>query len=172
MRFKTEQNDPENAGLGKARARLEVIKEKHPYLSYADIWSLAGYVAIEESGGPAIPFALGRQDYSEEEAVANTKTTSGCPFGDGAFNPGGSRLPAADLGRDTTVAEDAPMHEKEAPTINAVRGTFERLGMDDQETVALIVLGYRDNSDSLPTPTRAHRHRPLCLDHSVLTTLS
>ena len=82
-RFKTEQNDPENAGLGKARARLEVIKEKHPYLSYADIWSLAGYVAIEESGGPAIPFALGRQDYSEEEAVANTKTTSGCPFGDG-----------------------------------------------------------------------------------------
>ena len=46
-------------------------------------------------------------------------------------------------GPDTTCAKDAPMCEKEAPTINAVRRTFDRMGFDDQETVALIVLGHQ-----------------------------
>lgn len=146
MRFKTEQDDPENAGLGKARDRLEAVKQKHPYLSYADIWTLAGYVAIEESGGPAITFSMGRIDFTKAEAEAKhhgakTAKGSGCPFGDGKVNTSGSRLPPADLGPDASVGDDAPMCEKEAPTINAVRQTFQRMGFDDQETVALIILG-------------------------------
>ena len=51
--------------------RLQAVKEKHPYLSYADIWTLAGYVAIEESGGPAVTFSMGRKDFSKAEAVAS-----------------------------------------------------------------------------------------------------
>lgn len=37
-------------------------------MSYADIYILAGYVAIEASGGPTIPFCTGRRDFTLEEA--------------------------------------------------------------------------------------------------------
>eukprot|EP00040_Diaphanoeca_grandis_P023920 m.130796 g.130796 ORF g.130796 m.130796 type:complete len:386 (+) comp29501_c1_seq1:185-1342(+) len=142
MRFKTESEDPENAGLPLAIKILEPIKQKYPWLSQADIWILAGYVAIETTGGPHIRFATGRQDFTMEEAVASNGPT-GCPFGDGKHNPCGSRLPSADLGENKTAGKNAPMHEKEASTIAAMRGTFQRMGFNDKETACLIVLGHQ-----------------------------
>ena len=50
------------AGLGEARKRLEKIKQKFPGISYADLWTLAGVVAIEEMGGPKIKWRPGRTD--------------------------------------------------------------------------------------------------------------
>ena len=47
-------------GLAEARKRLEPIKGQFPGLSYADLWILASYVAIEEMGGPKMPFRAGR----------------------------------------------------------------------------------------------------------------
>lgn len=108
----------------------------------ADIIILAGHVAIEHTGGPAVPFSYGRRDFNVEEARAIHGAT-GCPFGDGKHNPKGSRLPAADLGPREGCAASASMAEKESPTIDAMRGTFDRLGFDDKETVALIVLGHQ-----------------------------
>jgi len=142
MRFTAEQRDPENAGLDKARTLLEPIHRQHPWLSLADLWTLAGYVAIEELGGPRLRFSTGRKDYTWEEAVQKYGS-SGCPFGDGKLNPCGSRLPAADLGSDNSVGASAPMCQKEAKTIEAVRGTFERMGFSDKETVALMILGHQ-----------------------------
>ena len=52
MRFKPESDWGANAGLHLARAKLEVVKAKHPEISYADLWSFAGTVAIVEMGGP------------------------------------------------------------------------------------------------------------------------
>merc|ERR1712188_187970 len=104
MGFGAETNDPENAGLFKAKKLLAPIHEQHPWLSFADLWILAGYVAIEATGGPRIRFAHGRKDFTEEEAAA-IYGQSCCPFGDGKFNPNGSRLPAADLGSDKSVPE-------------------------------------------------------------------
>jgi len=43
-----------------------VLKE-HPSLSVADLWILASYVAIEEMGGPYIPFHPGRVDSMSEK---------------------------------------------------------------------------------------------------------
>ena len=40
-----------NAGLKVARDLLEPIKVKFPWISYADLWTLAGATAIEEMGG-------------------------------------------------------------------------------------------------------------------------
>jgi len=68
---------------------------------------------------------------------------SRCSFGDGKFNPNGSRLPAADLGPDESVSALGPMCKREAPTINAMRSTFERMGFGDRETVALLLLGHQ-----------------------------
>ena len=47
-------------GLAEARKRLEPIKAQFPGLSYADLWILASYVAIEDMGGPKMPFRAGR----------------------------------------------------------------------------------------------------------------
>lgn len=142
MRFDIETNDPENAGLGKAKKLLEPIVQKYSWLSVADIWILSGYVAIEAMGGPSIPFSIGRKDFTKQEAEKKYGP-SRCPFGDGKFNPGGSRLPAADLGSDSKAPRGCPMHVKEKQTIDSVRGTFTRLGMSDRETVVLIILGHQ-----------------------------
>lgn len=62
MRFKPESAWGANAGLAVARERLDAIKAKYPGLTYADLWSLAGVVAIQEAGGPLIPWRAGRSD--------------------------------------------------------------------------------------------------------------
>lgn len=142
MRFEAEANDPENAGFEKAKSLLAPIHERYPWLSYADLCILAGYVAIEAAGGARIRFAHGRQDFTKEQAMA-IYGKSGCPFGDGKFNPNGSRLPAADLGPDQNVRASAPMCQREAPTINAMRSTFSRMGFSDRDTVALLLFGHQ-----------------------------
>ncbi|KAG7540195.1 hem peroxidase [Arabidopsis thaliana x Arabidopsis arenosa] len=62
IRFKEELNRPHNKGLEKAVAFCEEVKVKHPRVSYADLYQLAGVVAVEVTGGPAIPFTPGRKD--------------------------------------------------------------------------------------------------------------
>jgi cytochrome c peroxidase len=62
MRFDPEAAHGANAGLDVARASLESIKKEHPGISYADLWTLAAVVAIEEMGGPKIPWRAGRVD--------------------------------------------------------------------------------------------------------------
>jgi len=62
MRFAPEANHGANAGLEKARARLEAVKTKFPEISYSDLWTLAGVVAVQELGGPYVPWRAGRKD--------------------------------------------------------------------------------------------------------------
>eukprot|EP01130_Rhizamoeba_saxonica_P018018 TRINITY_DN890_c0_g1_i1.p1 TRINITY_DN890_c0_g1~~TRINITY_DN890_c0_g1_i1.p1 ORF type:complete len:310 (-),score=86.04 TRINITY_DN890_c0_g1_i1:36-965(-) len=62
MRFSPEKDHGANAGLEFARAKLEAIKSKYPEITYADLWSLAGAVAIETLGGPEIDWRPGRSD--------------------------------------------------------------------------------------------------------------
>lgn len=97
-----------NAGLDTARDFLEPIKAKHPNLTYADLYTLAGVVAIEAMGGPKVEWHAGRQD-----------------FADGSSSPPDGRLPNADMG-----------HEEN--TIQHIRDVFGRMGFNDREMVALI----------------------------------
>ena len=62
MRFSPESADGANAGLGIERDILMPVKKEFPELSFADIWTLAGCVAVEESGGPKIEHHIGRSD--------------------------------------------------------------------------------------------------------------
>jgi len=70
MRFDSECQDPANAGLKLAQQFLEPIQAKFPDITFADLWVLASYVAIEAMGGPKIPFTGGRRD---------AKSASACP---------------------------------------------------------------------------------------------
>ena len=69
MRYEAEGGDPANAGLQHGRAFLEPIKEKHPWITYSDLWTLAGVVAIKEMGGPEIPWKGGRTDLVDDSKV-------------------------------------------------------------------------------------------------------
>lgn len=62
MRFVPECEHGANAGLDVARKLLEPVKAKFPWISNADLWTLAGGVAIEEMGGPEIKWHPGRVD--------------------------------------------------------------------------------------------------------------
>jgi len=112
MRFKPESDHGGNAGLGAARALLEPIKAAFPEISYADIYIFAGCVAIESMGGPSLPFRPGRSDAS---GPADPKV-------DSRFSPDG-RLPDA-------CRDDVPLEQH-------VRDIFYRMGLNDQEIVAL-----------------------------------
>ena len=69
MRFCPEATWGANQGLGMARALLEPLKAKYPGASYADIWTFASKVAIEEMGGPVIPWRPGRTDADDGSKI-------------------------------------------------------------------------------------------------------
>ncbi|PGH27983.1 cytochrome c peroxidase, mitochondrial [Polytolypa hystricis UAMH7299] len=62
MRFTPESGHGANAGLSHARDFLAPVKAKFPWISYGDLWTLAGCCAIQELQGPVIPWRPGRQD--------------------------------------------------------------------------------------------------------------
>ena len=65
MRFAPESEWGANAGLHVARNLLEPVKRQYPGITYADLWTLAGVVAVEEMGGPKIEWRAGRSDASD-----------------------------------------------------------------------------------------------------------
>ncbi|XP_019199182.1 PREDICTED: L-ascorbate peroxidase, cytosolic-like [Ipomoea nil] len=65
MRLKAEQGHGANTGLDIAVKLLEPFKEQFPIISHADLYQLAGVVAVEITGGPEVPFHPGRQDNPE-----------------------------------------------------------------------------------------------------------
>lgn len=62
MRFEPEALHGANAGLNVARDLLEPIKKEFPWISYGDLWTLAGVAAIQEMSGPKVPWRPGRID--------------------------------------------------------------------------------------------------------------
>jgi len=114
MRFAPESNHGANAGLHIARDILEKVKKNHPGISYADLWTLAGVVAVEEMGGPEVKWTPGRTDASSGSA---------CP-------PDG-RLPDASQGADHLrwVFNKMDMNDQEIVALSGAH-TFGRCHTD------------------------------------------
>lgn len=62
MRFQNESNHGANAGLNIARDYMEGVKKQFPWISYGDLWTLGGVCAVQETGGPVVPWRPGRVD--------------------------------------------------------------------------------------------------------------
>lgn len=68
IRIDKEAKDPANNGLQNGRWFLEEFKTKYPWISYGDLYTLGGVVAIQEMGGPKIGWRHGRKDQGEDFA--------------------------------------------------------------------------------------------------------
>ncbi|KAF5960910.1 hypothetical protein HYC85_002119 [Camellia sinensis] len=62
IRNEKELNHDANKGLKIAIDLCEPVKARHPKITYADLYQLAGVVAVEVTGGPTIDFVPGRKD--------------------------------------------------------------------------------------------------------------
>lgn len=69
MRFPPESDHGANNGLAIARDLLEPLKQKYPGISYADLWTLAGAVAVEHMKGPKIAWKPGRTDAPDNKTA-------------------------------------------------------------------------------------------------------
>ena len=62
MRFEPEALHGANAGLHVARDLMEKVKKEFDWISYGDLWTLAGVAAVQEMAGPKVPWRPGRVD--------------------------------------------------------------------------------------------------------------
>jgi len=147
QRFAPLNSWPDNASLDKARRLLWPVKKKYGQnLSWADLMILTGNVAHEIMGMPTFGFSGGRIDaYEPEDDVYWGPETEWTNGGDQRYK--GEReldnpLAAVEMGL-IYVNPEGPEGEPD-PVKSAVdiRETFTRMGMDDEETVALIAGGH------------------------------
>ncbi|KAG5247929.1 L-ascorbate peroxidase [Salix suchowensis] len=79
IRNEEECSHGSNNGLKLAIDFCEEVKAKHPMITYADLYQLAGMVAVEVTGGPTIDFVPGRRDSNicpKEGRLPNAKLGS------------------------------------------------------------------------------------------------
>ncbi|KAH9058790.1 heme peroxidase [Lactarius vividus] len=69
MRFDSEASHSANNGLHVARGIVEEVKKEFDWISYGDLWTLAGVAAVQEMGGPKIPWRSGRIDGFAKDAT-------------------------------------------------------------------------------------------------------
>ncbi|KAH3681807.1 hypothetical protein WICPIJ_007246 [Wickerhamomyces pijperi] len=68
IRLPKEASDPANNALENARWVLEPVKKQFSWISYGDLYTLAGVTAVQEMGGPKIGWRAGRKDLGVEYA--------------------------------------------------------------------------------------------------------
>ncbi|PPD92713.1 hypothetical protein GOBAR_DD10345 [Gossypium barbadense] len=84
IRNEEEYTHGSNNGLKIAIDFCEEVKAKHHNITYADLYQLAGVVAVEVTGGPTIDFVPGRKDSDicpKEGRLPNATKGSLLPFG-------------------------------------------------------------------------------------------
>lgn len=145
QRFEPLNSWPDNANLDKARRLLWPVKKKYGRaISWADLMILAGNVALEDMGFKTLGFAGGRQDDWEADLVYWGPETK---MLDGDKRYQGDRqlekpLAAVQMGLIYVNPEGPNGNPDPLLAAKDIRDTFGRMGMDDEETVALIAGGH------------------------------
>ena len=150
QRFAPINSWPDNANLDKARRLLWPIKKRYGNrISWADLMILAGNIAYESMGLKTYGFAFGREDIwhpekdiywgSEKEWLAPSDSADSRYSGERDLeNP----LAAVMMGLIYVNPEGVDGKPDPLKTAQDVRVTFERMAMNDEETVALTAGGH------------------------------
>ncbi len=145
QRFAPLNSWPDNANLDKARRLLWPIKQKYGNkISWADLMILTGNCALESMGFKTFGFGGGREDVwePEEDIYWGTETEW---LGDKRYS--GDRelenpLAAVQMGLIYVNPEGPNGEPDPVASGRDVRETFGRMGMNDEETVALVAGGH------------------------------
>ncbi|MFG6150005.1 catalase/peroxidase HPI [Halobacillus sp. B23F22_1] len=145
QRFAPLNSWPDNANLDKARRLLWPIKQKYGNkISWADLLVLTGNVALESMGLKTFGFAGGREDvwHPEEDVYWGTEKEwleDNRYSGDRELE---SPLAAVQMGLIYVNPEGPNGNPDPLASARDIRETFGRMGMNDEETVALIAGGH------------------------------
>jgi catalase-peroxidase len=149
QRLPPESSWPDNVNLDKARRLLQPVKQKYGRkLSWGDLIVLAGNVALDSMGFETYGFAGGREDeFKSNHAVdwgpeQEWEETSPERFEDGEV--GNLKDPLANTVMGLIyVNPEGPYGEPDVEGSAAnIREEFDRMAMNDEETVALIAGGH------------------------------
>ena len=150
QRFAPLNSWPDNTNLDKARRLLWPIKKKYANkLSWADLMILAGNMAYESMGLKTFGFAGGRADiwHPEKDIYWGAETEWLAPSGSENSRYSGERdlenpLAAVMMGLIYVNPEGVDGNPDPLKTAHDIRVTFERMAMNDEETVALTAGGH------------------------------
>ncbi|MCG7489172.1 catalase/peroxidase HPI [Vibrio sp. Of14-4] len=150
LRFAPLNSWPDNANLDKARRLLWPIKQKYGNkISWADLMILAGNMAYESMGLKTFGFAFGREDiwHPEKDIYWGAEQEWLAPSGSENSRYSGKRdlenpLAAVMMGLIYVNPEGVDGKPDPLKTAQDMRTTFERMGMNDEETVALTAGGH------------------------------
>ena len=150
QRFAPLNSWPDNGNLDKARRLLWPIKQKYGNaISWADLIILAGNVAMESMGFKTFGFAGGREDIFQPETDIywGNETEWLAESGGPNSRYSGERnlenpLAAVQMGLIYVNPEGPDGNPDPQASAFDIRDTFERMAMNDEETVALVGGGH------------------------------
>jgi catalase-peroxidase len=146
QRFAPLNSWPDNVNIDKSRRLLWPIKQKYgQQISWADLYILAGNVALESMGFRTFGFAGGREDVWEPDMDVAWGAETKWLADDQRFE--GDRelinsLGATHMGLIYVNPEGPNASGDYMAAAKDIRATFGRMAMDDEETVALIAGGH------------------------------
>ncbi len=146
QRFAPLNSWPDNVNIDKSRRLLWPIKQKYgQQISWADLFVLAGNVALESMGFRTFGFAGGREDVWEPDMDVNWGAETQWLGTDKRFH--GEReldhnLAATHMGLIYVNPQGPNASGDYMAAAKDIRVTFSRMAMDDEETVALIAGGH------------------------------
>ncbi|RJE72016.1 catalase/peroxidase HPI [Reichenbachiella sp. MSK19-1] len=146
QRFAPLNSWPDNANLDKARRLIWPIKQKYGNkISWADLMVLTGNVALEDMGFETFGYAGGREDTWEPELDVYWGAEKTWLSDDKRYT--GDReledpLAAVQMGLIYVNPEGPNGNPDPLLAAEDIRATFGRMGMNNEETVALIAGGH------------------------------
>ena len=149
QRFAPQNSWPDNGNLDKARRLLWPIKQKYgKKISWADLMILTGNVSLESMGFETLGFAGGRTDVwepqediywgPEAEFLETRRLNEDGELDLSKENP----LAAVQMGLIYVNPEGPDGNPDPVASAKNIRIAFARMGMNDEETVALIAGGH------------------------------
>ena len=146
QRFAPLNSWPDNVNIDKTRRLLWPIKQKYGQkISWADLFILAGNVALESMGFRTFGFAAGREDVWEPDLDVNWGAETEWLRDDKRFSGDrdlDSQLGATHMGLIYVNPEGPNGSGDYLAAAKDIRATFGKMAMNDEEIVALIAGGH------------------------------